>query len=279
MAGDLGRAACFWVAMVLLGACATDESLIAQPTTPVRAMVRDVPYVESEAGSVAGATATVLGWAGLRASPGDLSLIDGNQSALSVIREARRHGCLAYPLDSWAEIIREVAAQHPVLICLRADVGAAADDCRVLVGYDLEAGKVVAHSPLGASREQPLRDILAGWEMPGAWALVVLPAGELPATVEREEYIAAAAGLERDGPAWEAVLALDSALALWHDSVEALMGLGKSLFALGDRKGAAEAFATASGLTDDPAIARWQWAVAKAAPPEKDGKLPAKSAK
>lgn len=269
MASDLlRRPAGIMVAMALLGACATGEppsSDTGPAAPPTRALVRDVPYVEASAGSLVGSTAMILEWAGKGASPARLAPnIDARRPAVSVVRETRRYGRLAYPIDRWNEILHEIAAQHPVLLCLNMDGGATADDCQVVVGYDLEARKIIAHTPAGAYLERPMEEVRAGWEAPGAWALVVLPAGELPATVEKEEYIAAAAGLEEDGPAWEAVLALDSALALWQDSVDALIGLGKSLFTLGDRKGAAEAFASASQLTDDPDIARWQWALIQA---------------
>lgn len=252
-------------ALAMLASCAAPrERGGAENQLPVRVSVRDVSYPPPSDHGAGWATAVLLGWTGLDVSPSDLApFFGGDNPHRAAVRAVRRHGRLAYPLEDWSAILGELAAGHPVLVGIDEGDGRSPASM-VAVGYDLAEGWVMTHSSQVAQERHALARLGETWVKGGAWALVVLPPGDLPATVEEDDYLEAAAGLEKDGPAWEAVIALDSALALWNDSVQALVGLGRSLFALGDRKGAEEAFAAASSLTDDPGIRRWRWAILQA---------------
>jgi predicted Zn-dependent protease len=70
-----------------------------------------------------------------------------------------------------------------------------------------------------------LQDFMRSWERAGRWAFVVLPPAQLPATATEDDYVAAAASLERVAPE-PAGVAYTAALARWPHNAVALIGLG-----------------------------------------------------
>jgi predicted Zn-dependent protease len=63
------------------------------------------------------------------------------------------------------------------------------------------------------------------WGRAGRWAFVALPPGQLPATATEDDYVAAAADLERVLPA-AAAQAYGAALERWPGDLVARIGLG-----------------------------------------------------
>lgn len=171
-----------------------------------------------------------------------------------LVAAVRHYGRLAYPVHGIEGVLREVAAGRPVVVL--QDVGPVSIEPKwryaVVNGYDLSSGEVMLASSDGVRKTMPLRQFERSWAAAGRWGLVALKPGDMPANADRTDYLLAVAGLARDGSPWEAAIAYDSALSLWPDSPEAFIGLGNSLAALGDRKGAAECFEAASKLTAEP---------------------------
>ncbi len=178
-----------------------------------------------------------------------MALLPGRPEAAggwSVSAAANRVGDLAVPVAGLDAILAEVAAGHAVV------VGQGVHAPGVATGYDLGAGTLTVLGADGRSRAQPLGRWRRHWMAAGLWAVTVMLPGELPAAADEDAYLRAAARLEQAASPWEAVLAYDAGLALWPNDTGALTGLGKSLYDLGDSKGAAAAFAAALQHSRDP---------------------------
>jgi predicted Zn-dependent protease len=76
------------------------------------------------------------------------------------------------------------------------------------------------------------------WERAGRWAFVALPPDTLPATAREDDYVSAAADLERSDPP-AAAAAYGTALARWPGNLVARIGLGNIAYGSG-RAGEAE---------------------------------------
>lgn len=218
--------------------------------------------------------ASMLGWTGMTITPAALepALADRTADPRPVMTTtARRYGRLAYPITGFAALSAELEAGHPVLVVENLGVaGKPLWHCVVAVGIDRDTQEVVVNADEPAKRVSfRLFDRL--WSDADHWGLVVLNPGEMPAAARSSDYIAAARGLEKAGRAWEAVLSYDAALAQWPNDGEAMLGLASSLQALGDVKGAAEAYRAAANLLKDPrpaqeALARMNEGVAEITP-------------
>lgn len=221
-----------------------------------RIRVANVPFFPQE-GFRCGPAAmtTVLNWSGLEIKPAALENAtavagDPRQSLADI---ASRHGRLAYPIAGTAAMLTELAAGHPVLVVQNLGVDSQPLwNCVVAVGYDRPQEQVVVHSGQHASKRMSLRLFERLWSDSGQWGLVVLKPGDLPAAASQPDYLRAAYSLRRAGRYWESVQAYDAALASWPADTEALMGLGASLYLLGDARGAAEAYRTAVLTAADP---------------------------
>lgn len=220
----------------------------------------DIGAGGDESGSAA-VLALALGWSGQSASPALLTRVaDGAQPAgtqADLVAAIRRHGRLAYSLRDMGGLLREVAAGRPVAVMLDVSSISIAPQLRyaVVTGYDLASGEIMLSGKDRHRQVMALRQFERSWAASNRWGLLVLKPGDLPAAADRGAYLHAAAGLALEGQPWEAVMAYDAALSLWPDSPEAFTGLGHSLAALGDRKGAAECFVQASKLTSAPGAA------------------------
>ncbi len=85
---------------------------------------------------------------------------------------------------------------------------------------------------------------------------MVLPPGQLPASVDEIPTLKAAAGLERVQRYEEAAAAYTAVSTRWPASVAARLGLGNTLYAMGDYPGAERAYLDAIS-NDAEAAAVW----------------------
>ena len=109
----------------------------------------------------------------------------------------------------------------------------------VIVGYDLDRGKVVLVSGHREHEEFRLGFFEFLWQDSDYWAMVALPPGRLPATAGEVDYAAAVAALERIGRLPESRDSYRALTGRWPTSLPGLFGLGNVEYALGDL-GAAE---------------------------------------
>jgi hypothetical protein len=248
------RCAAAMVGFVLLTGCAMQTTADAAASS-ARAAVAGVPFHPQEGHRCGPAgMAMMLGWSGVAVTPAALEgqfYGDTADPRPRLVDAARRYGRFAFPITGIQALIAELQAGHPVLVVENLGVASRPIwDCVVAVGIDGDT--VVLNSGTTAGKVMPLRLLDRLWVDSDNWGMVVLRAGDLPATAAERPFVEAARGLEKAGRYWEAVLAYDTALSQWPADGDALMGLGSSLYLLGDPRGAAESFQAAAGVAKDP---------------------------
>lgn len=248
-------------AVTLLAGCVaqpqTDALVAAAGGLPNRAAVTGVmfqPHVDQE--GAPGALAMALQWSGRKVDPVSLVpalLKDGRQD--SILATATRHGRIAYPIHDMRSMLAELAAGNPVLALQEPSNGPVPVwRYALVVGYDLERQILELHSGVIRNLKLSMPVFEENWGRAGNWAVVILPPERMPATASEADYLKAAQSLVDKETAWEAVVAHDSALVAWPRSASALLGLGRSLRALGDENGADSAFRMAAQMVSEPQL-------------------------
>jgi hypothetical protein len=153
---------------------------------------------------------------------------------LEMLAAPRRHGLVSLRLaPSYADLLREVAAGHPVIVL--QDVGTLLPQWHYAVvnGFDYESGTILLRSGLQVRQEMPFSYFERTWLAGKYWAMVVTPPDEIPATATEARWLEAMLGLARSGNAEASVRGYRAALARWPDSLAAAVGLANQLHARG----------------------------------------------
>jgi hypothetical protein len=224
------------------------------PDLPSSAELADVPFFpQKEYQCGPAALATVLNAAGVGVTPEALTAqvyLPARKGSLQVemLGAARRHGMVAYELaPSLTDLLAEVAAGNPVLVL--EDFGVPIYPLwhyAVVVGYDLDAGKIILRSGVKRRETMPLVLFERLWSHAGHWAMLALPPARLPATATEPRYALGAAALEKSGKPQDAKRAYTTLLARWPQSLAGRIGLGNSAYALGELAEAEQAFRRAA---------------------------------
>lgn len=243
----------FVCAVLLLGGCATPQVAMLDarwPTElPAQVELAEVPFFPQEDYECGpAALAMVATAAGVDVTPDalvDQVYLPGRKGSLQpeMLAATRRQGLLAYPLKPKVEdILREVAAGHPVLVFQNLAFSIyPVWHYAVVMGFDRERHVLLLHSGRTARMEISLFAFERTWARGQYWAMLALKPGQLPATAEPQAYTAAAATLERTD-ARGAQQAFAAALQRWPDDRAALLGAGNTAYALGQRDAAAKAY-------------------------------------
>ena len=260
MKGRTARAVRLGAALLLvafLTACAVQTQALRDATpADLSAAVEltDTPFfAQTEYQCGPAALATVLGAAGLPASPEQLGaevFLPARTGSLQIemIAGARRQGAVATRLPRRLDaLLREVRAGHPVVVLQNLGLSwYPLWHYAVLVGYDVSAGEVILRSGTTRRESLPMRTFEHTWTRAGAWAFVALPPDVLPHEAEQAEVVEASVGFERAAAPAQAIVAYRAALERWPDNLSLSMGLGNSLYASGDKRAAAEVFRAAA---------------------------------
>jgi tetratricopeptide (TPR) repeat protein len=243
--------------VALLAGCATQTAALRQETPAALAAPLEltatpfVPQTRFHCGPAA--LATALGAAGLPADVerlGDEIFLPARSGTLQVevVAGARRAGAVATRIPSTLEAaLRELHAGHPVLVLQNLGLSFAPTwHYAVLIGADVQRGEVVLRSGTIRREVMPMRTFEHTWMRAGGWGLVVLPPGRWPQTSTPAAVIEAAVGYERVAPGERAAAVYRSALERIGPDLTLAMGLGNSLYAAGDLRGAEAAFADAA---------------------------------
>jgi len=238
-------------ACVLLPQGAPDTGLPAG--LPATLELTQVPFYAQEEHQCGPATlAMALTFAGTPRTPQQLEsqvYLPQRHGALQpeMLAAPRRAGLLAYPLKpALGSVLQEVAARHPVIVLQNLGWNLFPQwHYALVVGYSLDRDEVVLRSGTTARLAMDLNDFARSWERAGRWAFVVLPPGQLPATAVEDDYVAAAASLERVAPA-AAGVAYAAALARWPANVVARIGLGNVAYGENRLADAEQAFRQAT---------------------------------
>lgn len=160
-----------------------------------------------------------------------------------IVTAARRRGRLAYPIQGFEGLLREVAAGNPVIVLQNLGLQWIPRwHYAVVIGFDLQAQSITLHSGKHPARRVALKTFRHTWRRAKYWGLLVLPPGRLPATVQAPVYLKAALGLQKAGFPTLAVRVFQSAVRQWPDNTAARMGLGNAWYASGNLPAAATAF-------------------------------------
>jgi tetratricopeptide (TPR) repeat protein len=251
--------------LLMLG-CATPQ--VAQLRTawpadmPASAQLSNVPFVAQEdyqcgpaalsmVAQAAGVQQSLQHWV-------DNVYVPARQGSLQteMLVASRRAGLPAYVLQpELGALLREVAAGHPVLVLQNLSLSfAPVWHYAVVIGFDRQANQITLHSGRTQRLPMSLFTFERTWARAGYWAMVALPAQQLPATAQADAYVASVVALERVQPA-AAHTAYERALQAWPQHRVALIGAGNSAYAQGQLETAAAAYRRATQVHPDDADA------------------------
>ncbi len=258
----------------------TKEVLHERKQLPVRATVEDVPFFPQEKYYCGpAALAMVLAWSDVPVIQDDLVsqvYTPSRQGTLrsDVLAAARRHGRLAVQVGNLRDLLSEIAAGHPVVVFQNLAFGWFPQwHYAVAFAYDLEAREIVLRSGLNEQRVLDLSTFERTWERGEYWAVVVLPPERLPASAGEPAVLEAAVSLERVEKFSEASTAYAAIVERWPQSFPPRIGLGNSLYAVGDYIGAERAYREAVRRHPEAAAAWNNLAYALAAQGRRDEAL------
>lgn len=209
---------------------------------PPRTELVDTPFFpQREYHCGPAALATVLAASGVAIRPDDLAAdiyLPGREGSLQaeLVAATRQRDRLAYPAEPTLEsLLAQVAAGRPVLVLQKTGFGAWPGwHYAVVIGYDLERGRVLLRSGTEARLEQSIARFMATWDRGGRWSLVVVEPGTLPAQADLHRYMRAASELEAVGRRAAAAEAYRAATLAWPDEPLPRIGLANLAYADAD---------------------------------------------
>ena len=244
-----------WV-LAATGCAVQTQALREHPPAdlPHKAELESTPFFAQTAYQCGpAALATALAAAGFTADPavlGEQVFLPARTGTLQVemIAGARRQGAIATRMPVQLEaLLREVQAGRPVVVLQNLGLSwAPLWHYAVMVGYDIDEGEVILRSGTTRRQVMAMRTFEHTWKRSGHWGFVVSPPGQWPSQADEKAVIEASVGFERSAMPQQAVAVFRSALARWPESLSLQMGLGNSLYAAGDKRGAADAFRSAA---------------------------------
>jgi len=230
-----------WVLFGALGCAApqTQTIISSRDALPNFAEIESVPFFPQEQYFCGPASlATALTWARLPVMPDDIAAeiyTPGREGTFApdIVAAARRRGRVAIEMNELSDLLRELAAGHPVIVFQNLSLRVIPQwHFAVAIGYDLNERQIILRSGTHRRLLVPLDAFERTWRRADYWALVVLPPDGVPAIPDTGRWLAAAAGLERVNRLLEAELAYETFLTRWPGNRLAQMGKANALFAM-----------------------------------------------
>jgi tetratricopeptide (TPR) repeat protein len=185
---------------------------------------------------------------------------------MDMISAARREGLMAMQIQGLENLLKELAAGHPVIVLENlAFTWYPWYHYSVALGYDLNEPSIIMHSGSHQDWHLSMHKFERNWKYADYWGLVVLPPGELSASASDLEHCAAAAGLEQLGMLDKAELAYRAILKRWPESFGALIGMGNIDYGRGKFSEAAKFLERATTAFPLSAVAWHNRAIAEGA--------------
>jgi tetratricopeptide (TPR) repeat protein len=218
------------------------------------------PQQEYQCGPAA--LATLLVDAGVAVHPDELIpkvYLPGRRGSLQpeMLAATREYGRIPYVIPpEFAALLTEVSHGRPVLVLQNLGVKLApAWHYAVVVGFSRERGEIILRSGTDARRVTGAGVFANTWRRGGNWGVVLLEAGELPATDDGSGYLRAVAAAEAAGRADLAESSYAAAAERWPDSSMAWLGLGNSAYARGQTHAAEQLYRRALQADSENAAA------------------------
>lgn len=240
--------ACVVLALALLAGCASRPPL---PALHGAAIELDaVPFHPQEQYQCGpAALATVLNASGADVTPERLApalMIPARKGSLQIElqAQARAEGRVPFVLRGDLRALQaELAAGHPLLVLQNL-----AFDWQpmwhyaVVVGIDPQARTLTLRSGRERRHVVGWETFERTWARADHWGLVILEPGELPASADAPQVLAAVAPFEEKHQ-WDIAEAVyRSATARWPQQIVFVLGLANSRYARGDLRGAEEIY-------------------------------------
>lgn len=259
------RCALLLSAALLAGGCAYRGALDSPwpDEVPARAELLSTPFFpQAEFQCGPAALATVLNASGVAVTPAALAptvYLPERRGSLQaeLIASARRHARVPYVLAPRLEdLLREIAAGNPVVVLQNLGLSWYPRwHYAVAIGFDRDDASIILRSGPHQRWLTPLPLFARTWARGGHWALTVTTPAQIPATASELSYLEAVAALEQTGAPAAALRAYRAAHARWPHSLVAILGIGNSAYALGDKALAEQWYRRATQLHPNAGIA------------------------
>lgn len=177
-----------------------------------------------------------------------------------VIAATRSYGLVPYVLHSPQldlDVVHEVQAGHPVMVLQNRGWSFAPRwHFAVVVGVDPQNNTLTLRSGSRPREVLSFGEFMALWADGGHWAMVAMQPGQLPATVDAQNWLAAVAPFEQLGRADSAERAYAAATLRWPDNALAWEALANARHAQNNFVGSSQALLTALQLAPENTVAR-----------------------
>lgn len=168
---------------------------------------------------------------------------------------AREEGMMVLEVNELKDVFTELRAGHPVIVLQnngfrffpRWHFG-------VLTGVNFDGPDVYLNDGERKVNKRDMRLFERSFVLGGRRSLVILPPGKLAATASEYQHLEAAAMLESIGKNAEASKSYLAILEKWPGSLLGSMGASNTLYAIGEKKRAAEVLSAASKTHSDSAM-------------------------
>lgn len=163
---------------------------------------------------------------------------------IEIIAAARNNGRIPYVIDkSMISLLMEIEHGNPVLVLQNVGLTWIPRwHYAVVIGFDLIKGQIILRSGTESQHTISFELFERTWRRAKYWAIVVLPAEKLPATVNKLSYAKAINAFEQLQKWQVAERAYQAGIRRWPDSNIIRMGLGNSQYALRQPKKAIRSY-------------------------------------
>ncbi len=168
---------------------------------------------------------------------------------------ARSEGMMVLEVNELNDVFAEIKAGHPVIVLQNNGFRFFPRwHFAVLTGMNFDGPDVYLNDGGRKVNKRDMRLFERSFALGGRRSLVILPPGKLAVTATEYQHLEAAAMLEAIGKNVEAAKSYLAILEKWPQSLLGSMGASNALYAIGEKKKAAEVLRAATELHPESAM-------------------------
>jgi hypothetical protein len=201
--------------------------------------------------------AMLLEASGVKVHPDELApltYLPGRRGSLQLELAAacRKYDRIPYVINpELSALVAELRAGRPVLVLQNLGLKVLpAYHYAVVIGM-LPDNEIILRSGTDRRLEMDISRFLNSWNRSGAWGVIALAPGELPATIDQLRYLRAVNDFETKGNVLSARKAYQAALVAWPENQAALFALGNNYLAQKNPKEAEALFRKVLSINSD----------------------------